>query len=135
MRSYRYSQWDGTQDPFAIDADDLMDTMADELMSHGDLNRALRNLMQRGMQGHMGSGFEGIRQMLERLKQQSRERLERYNLASLIDELKKRLDDVLNMERTALTSPPQQGQANPQGGQQSAAGTPDAEGADSAPTQ
>jgi uncharacterized protein with von Willebrand factor type A (vWA) domain len=131
MRSYRYSQWDG-QDPFAVDADDLMDTMADELMSHGDLNRALRNLMQRGMRGHMGSGFEGLRQMLERLKQQSRERLERYNLASLIDELKKRLDDILNMERTALTSPPQQGQPDPQGGQPAAA-TPE-EGAANAPT-
>jgi hypothetical protein len=44
-----------------------MDAMADELMSNGDLNQALRNLMRRGMQGQMGSGFEGIRQMLERL--------------------------------------------------------------------
>src|SRR5690242_13163329 len=102
MRSYRYSQWDGTQDPFAVDADDLMDAMSDELMSHGNLNQALRNLMRRGMQGSMGSGFEGLRQMLERLREQSRERLERYNLASLIDELKKRLEEIVHMERTSL---------------------------------
>jgi uncharacterized protein with von Willebrand factor type A (vWA) domain len=102
MRSYRYSRWDGSQDPFAIDADDLMDAMGDELMSHGDLNQALRNLMRRGMQGQMGSGFEGIREMLERLKQQSRERLERYNLASMIDELKKRLEEIVQKERGAL---------------------------------
>ncbi|GIX48143.1 MAG: hypothetical protein KatS3mg131_2354 [Candidatus Tectimicrobiota bacterium] len=102
MRRYRYSSWDGTQDPFAMDADELMDAMADELMSHGDASRALRNLMRRGMQGRMGSGFEGLRRMLERLKQQSRERLERYNLASVIDELKKRLDEILHMERRAL---------------------------------
>jgi uncharacterized protein with von Willebrand factor type A (vWA) domain len=50
----------------------------------------------------MGSGFEGIRELIERLKQQSRERLERYNLASLVDELKKRLEDILQMERDAL---------------------------------
>src|SRR2546428_13576889 len=102
MKSYRYSMWDGTQDISAVDADDLMDAMADELTSHGDLNQALRNLMRRGMRGNMGSGFEGIRELIERLKQQSRERTERYNLASLVDELKKRLEDILQMERDAL---------------------------------
>src|SRR5262249_17149330 len=102
MKSYRYSSWDGTQDLSAVDADDLMDAMADELMSHGDLNQALRNFMRRCMRGNMGSGFEGIRELMERLKQQSRERLERYNLASLIDELKQRLEDILQMERTSL---------------------------------
>ena len=101
MKSYRYSMWDGTQDIAAVDADDLMDAMADELTSHGDLNQALRNLMRRGMRGNMGSGFEGIRELMERLKQQSRERLERYNLASLVDELKKRLEDILQMGRPA----------------------------------
>jgi len=118
MRSYSYSGWDGTQDPFALDADDLMDAMGDELMSHGDLNQALRNLMRRGMQGQMGSGFEGIRQMLERLKQQSRERLERYNLASMIDELKKRLEEIVQQERGAL------GQQSTSGQQNDTSGTP-----------
>ena len=119
MKSYRYSMWDGTQDLSAVDADDLMDAMADELMSHGDLNQALRNLMRRGMRGNMGSGFEGIRELLERLKQQSRERLERYNLASLIDELKQRLEDILQMERAALdpqSAAGQQGTAGEEGG-------------------
>ena len=41
MKSYRYSNWDGTQDTSPVDADDLMDAMAEELMSHGDLNQAL----------------------------------------------------------------------------------------------
>lgn len=110
MRSYRYSRWDGTQESLPVDGDDLMDAMADELASHGDFQQALRNLMRRGMEGRMGSGFEGIREMIERLKQQSRERLERYNLASLVDELKKRLDDIIQQERDALSPPPQQDQ-------------------------
>ena len=109
MKSYRYSRWDGTQESLPVDGEDLMDAMADDLASHGDFRQALRNLMQRGMQGRMGSGFEGIREMIERLKQQSRERLERYNLASLVDELKKRLDDIVQQEKDAL-NPPQQGQ-------------------------
>lgn len=110
MRSYRYSRWDGTQESLPVDGEDLMEAMADDLASHGDLRQALRNLMQRGMQGRMGSGFEGIREMMERLKQQSRERLERYNLASLVDELKERLENIIQQEKEALRPPPQQGQ-------------------------
>lgn len=110
MKSYLYSNWDGTQDTSPVDADDLMDAMADDLTSHGDLNQALRNLMRRGMRGNMGSGFEGLREMMERLKQQSRERLERYNLASLIDDLKKRLDDILQTEQDSLSGKRQPGQ-------------------------
>ena len=110
MRSYRYSRWDGTQESLPVDGDDLLDAMADELASHGDFQQALRNLMRRGMQGRMGSGFEGIREMIERLKQQSHERLERYNLASLVDELKKRLDDIIQQERDALSPSPRQDQ-------------------------
>jgi len=110
MKSYLYSNWDGTQDTSPVDADDLMDAMADDLTSNGDLNQALRNLMRRGMRGNMGSGFEGLREMMERLKQQSRERLERYNLASLIDDLKKRLDDILQTEQDSLSGKRQPGQ-------------------------
>jgi uncharacterized protein with von Willebrand factor type A (vWA) domain len=125
MKSYRYSMWDGTQDISAVDADDLMDAMADELTSHGDLNQALRNLMRRGMRGNMGSGFEGIRELIERLKQQSRERLERYNLASLVDELKKRLEEILQMERAALDPQRPSGEQDAAGQQ----GTPSTSGA------
>ena len=125
MKSYRYSMWDGTQDISAVDADDLMDAMTDELTSHGDLNQALRNLMRRGMRGNMGSGFEGIRELIERLKQQSRERTERYNLASLVDELKKRLEDILQMERNALDPQGQSGQQGAEGQE----GTPGTSGA------
>lgn len=132
MRSYRYSGWDGTQDPFGVDADDLMDAMADELASHGDLSQALRNLMRRGMQGQMGSGFEGLREMIERLKQQSRERLERYNLASMIDDLKQRLEEILDTERQALDSGKPMGQqgTGAQQGSQGQQGTPQTAGSE-----
>lgn len=131
MKSYRYSIWDGTQDLSAVDADDLMDAMADELTSHGDLNQALRNLMRRGMRGSIGSGFEGIRELMERLKQQSRERLERYNLASLVDELKQRLEDILRMERTALDPQRSSGQEGTEGREEASelSGTPEDSGA------
>ena len=130
MRSYRYSRWDGTQESPPVDGEDLMDEMAEELASHGDLRQALRNLMRRGMEGRMGSGFEGLREMIERLKEQSRERLERYNLASLVDELKERLDEIVKQEKDSLS--PQQAQGGEDtagddqaGGDQSAGEAPE----------
>ena len=129
MRSYRYSRWDGTQESPPVDGEDLMDAMADDLASHGDFRQALRNLMRRGMEGRMGSGFEGIREMVERLRQQSRERLERYNLASLVDELKKRLDEIVEQEKAALSPEAAQGggeaaDGDPAGGEAPDGGAP-----------
>src|SRR3989449_9336900 len=97
MKSYRYSMWDGTQDISAVDADDLMDAMADELTSDGDLNQALRNLMRRGVRGDMGSGFEGVGEFVGRFKQESRERTEPCNLASRVEEVKKGPGNILQM--------------------------------------
>ena len=41
-RSYRYSHWDGTQQIFDIDADELMDRLSDETLRQGDVMRALQ---------------------------------------------------------------------------------------------
>ena len=52
--AFRYSAWDGTQVGFDLDADALLDEMADELMYHGDLNAALRRMLQQGFQDRNG---------------------------------------------------------------------------------
>ena len=41
---FRYSQWDGTQDLPALDADDVLQSLSDDLLSFGDLQQALRNM-------------------------------------------------------------------------------------------
>ena len=46
MVAYRYSRWDGSQEGFALDADDLMDRLSEHLMRTGDLTSALRALMK-----------------------------------------------------------------------------------------
>ena len=42
---FRYSVWDGTQDVPEFGADDILDSLTDDLMNFGDLQHALRNLM------------------------------------------------------------------------------------------
>ncbi len=45
---FRYYQWDGTQDIGPLDPDEILAGLTDDLMNFGDLEHALRNLLQRG---------------------------------------------------------------------------------------
>ena len=45
---FRYSRWDGTQVGFELDADEVMAEITDDLLYHGDLNAALRRMLQSG---------------------------------------------------------------------------------------
>ena len=38
----RYSRWDGTQELPDLDADDILDELADDVMAEGDIGAALR---------------------------------------------------------------------------------------------
>ena len=88
MNIFRFSQWDGSQQIFEPSEEELMGEMADDLMNHGDVMRSLRNLFRQGMQGESGQRMQGLRDMLDRLKARRQEQLERYNLDSVMDDLK-----------------------------------------------
>ena len=47
-RAARYSHWDGSQAVPDLDADEILDALADDVMAEGDLASALRRLMERG---------------------------------------------------------------------------------------
>ena len=96
-RLYRFSRWDGSQEPFEADAGALLDAMAEDVIDHGDLRRALRDLIRRGMQGD--TRLPGLNDLLERLDSRRRETLDRYDVDSVMHDLKERLDDVLQTER------------------------------------
>jgi uncharacterized protein with von Willebrand factor type A (vWA) domain len=104
MATYRYSRWDGSQEIFDMDEDELMDALSDDILSHGDLQRALRNMFQRGTENEQGQRIPGLRDMMERLRQQRQMQLERFNLDSLMDDLKERLQDVVDTERKGIES-------------------------------
>ena len=99
---FRYSQWDGTQDIPALDADDVLQSLSDDLLSFGDLQQALRNMMQRGVRMPNGDRTDGMRDLLQRLRQQRRQQLERFDLSSVFDDIQRQLDEILDMERDTL---------------------------------
>ena len=102
MTTFRYYRWDGSQRIFDVDADDLFNSIADDILEHGDPNRALRSLFQRGVQDEQGQRSPGLRDLMERLRQQRQQQLERYNLDSVMDDVRERLQDVLDTERAGI---------------------------------
>ena len=102
MVSYRYSYWDGTQNPFDLDEDDVLEALSEDIMNHGDVNRAMRNLMRQGMSGDQGQRITGIRELRERLSRLQQQQMERYNLESAMDDIAERLEDIISTERSGI---------------------------------
>jgi uncharacterized protein with von Willebrand factor type A (vWA) domain len=100
--AFRYSRWDGTQVGFDLDADAIFDEITDDLLYHGDLNAALRRLMQQGFEDDQGNDVQGLRELMQRLRDARRERLENSNLGGVYDEIADALREVVEQERAAL---------------------------------
>ncbi len=100
--AYRYSEWDGTQSIPGLDADKVLEALSDDIMNFGDLQHALRNLMQRGMRNQQGDRMQGLRDLLQKLRQQRRQRLDQYDLGGVMDDIKRQLEEILQMERDTL---------------------------------
>ena len=62
---FTYSRWDGTQTGFEFDADVAFDELTDELLYHGDVNAALRRMMQDGMRDRNGEQLQGPAAVLQ----------------------------------------------------------------------
>jgi uncharacterized protein with von Willebrand factor type A (vWA) domain len=99
---FRYSRWDGTQSGFEADALDVFAELTDDLLYHGDLNAALRRMMQSGFDDRNGEQVKGIREMLEQLRQARKERLEQHDLGGVYDDIAKELREVVEAERAAI---------------------------------
>ncbi|MEM9132876.1 MAG: hypothetical protein AAF962_06035 [Actinomycetota bacterium] len=99
---YRYSRWDGSQKGFDFDAFDVLSELTDDLMYHGDPMAALRRLMQEGFEDRNGERIQGLREMLEQLRQERRERLENHDLGGVYDEINQELRELTDQERQAL---------------------------------
>ncbi len=99
---FTYSRWDGTQTGFDLEASDLFEEMADDLLQNGDLRGALRRLMERGAQDANGERMQGLREMRQRLREARQELLDRGDLGGVYKEIADELDDIVDEERHAV---------------------------------
>ena len=102
MTIFRYSRWDGSQQLPAFDADDVLDALSDDILAEGDVRRALQRLMQRGIKGTRGGDIPGLRKIMERLRAQRQAQLERANLDGVLEDLNRRLEEILETEREGI---------------------------------
>ncbi len=100
---YGYSRWDGTQRIEGLDADDILNALSDDYMENGNLQQALKRLMQDGVRGDDNKRAMGLREMMERLRNQRSEQLSRYNMASgVMDDLREKLEEIKKLEREGI---------------------------------
>ena len=99
---FNYSRWDGTQQGFEFDAQSLIDELTDDLVHHGDVNAALRKLMQDGMRNERGESLMGLREMMQKLREKRNEIKDRGDLGGVYKEIADELDDLVDEERHAI---------------------------------
>ncbi len=98
QREVKYSRWDGTQRLDALEAEELLAAMSDELLSGGDLEDAMARLSRWGIPGRM----EGMKDLLEKLRSAKQRRAQRHDLSTAFDQLKQKLEEVKTLEREGL---------------------------------
>ncbi|MBI3638101.1 MAG: VWA domain-containing protein [Candidatus Rokubacteria bacterium] len=103
---FRYSRWDGSQDVPDLDADDLLDRLSDDVLSHGDPWSAIQRMLQQGMRRPDGERVRGLRDLLERLRQKRQHELSRWDLDTSMEDIAKKLEDVIQTERQGVQQMP-----------------------------
>ena len=101
---YKYSRWDGTQQIFPFDADEVMEALSEDLMAdnYNDLMNALQKLYRWGFDGQMGERMPGLQELLDKLRARRQQEMNRYNLDSVMQDIKEQLDDIVKAERQGL---------------------------------
>jgi len=82
-----------------LSAGDLLEEMSGELLSGQGADAALSRLIRQGMRGR----FSGLDALRARLRQARRREQERLNLEGPLQEVRERLDEILEDERRALS--------------------------------
>src|SRR5215210_884354 len=102
MRYYRYSRWDGTQQIAPFDPEELLEQLSDDLLADGDLRSGLQRMMQSGYRSPSGERMMGLQQLMEKLRQQRQQQLDRFQLNDVMKEIQEKLDEVLRTEREGI---------------------------------
>lgn len=97
-----YSRWDGSQAAPELAPDALLDELADDLLYHGDVNAALKRLLQEGFRRPDGQEIQGLRELLERLRAMRAEAMRRPNLTSAFDQMSAALRDTTPEQLQAM---------------------------------
>jgi len=104
-----------------LDADEILASVSDDLLYHGDLDAALRRILQQGFTTPSGERVAGLRDLLDRIQRRREELLASSEMGGLYDRAQERLHQVLDTERAALDEAARQAGSDDAAAQQRAA--------------
>ncbi len=96
----RYTDWDGTQ-RVQLSATRVFEKLAEYLSYTDDLQQALDWLMRHGLEMD-DVRVMGLDDFLEQLREEMRQRERQFNLQHALDDIARRLEELLDLEREAL---------------------------------
>jgi uncharacterized protein with von Willebrand factor type A (vWA) domain len=99
---YTYSWRESAQDLTGLDPDDVMDALSDDLMSDADLKTALERITRHGWGGPGAQSGQGTQGLLQQVRSQRLEDLERYDLDSMVQDIKERVSNIVETERSGI---------------------------------
>ena len=103
MRSILYSRWDASQQPFSLDPEEALDALSELLLQGLSAQEALEWMRQFGFE-LAGQNFRvmGVEELREELEREAQSLRDRYRMDSATEELRRRLDEILDREQAAL---------------------------------
>ncbi len=103
MKLHRYSRWDGTQVGFSLDAEAALDALSDLLMQGLDAQQALEWMRRAGFElAGLEMRVMGVDELLDELRREIESLSQRYDLRQATQDLRRRLERILDAEERAL---------------------------------
>lgn len=103
MIKFKYSKWDGTQEPFSLGAEEIIGHLSDLFLDAGDFSWALSMMMRKGITDEQGQQVVlGIDDLLRKVKGLRQQYLSRYSSAGVFEEMRQRLNQLLAAEQAHL---------------------------------
>jgi uncharacterized protein with von Willebrand factor type A (vWA) domain len=103
MKSIVYGRWDGSQREFSLDADGALDALSNLLMEGLDVEEALEWMRRHGFELEgLDMRVMGVEELLNELREETDSLTDRYRLDGAADELRRRLEDILDREQQTL---------------------------------
>jgi uncharacterized protein with von Willebrand factor type A (vWA) domain len=99
---FSYRRWDGTQDALVDDTDSILSQLTDDLLANGDLHEALQRMINRGWQTPDGDRVQGLRDLLDELRLEREDELDRGDLGGAYREVAEELRQVIEEERAGI---------------------------------
>src|SRR5882724_10166024 len=100
MYRNRFTRWDGSQ-RIRLTPGQVFEKLSDYLSFTDDLQQAMDWLLRQGMEWE-DSRVVGLDELLEQLREEMRKRYREFNLDHALDEIREKLGDVVDLEKSTL---------------------------------